>query len=167
MDGDDNLSPTSIAAEADIEGKQMRNGVLAHHATRTDIIKEESVSRSGSPNTARSISSTHSVGQSEKPSDSLHTMKDDDEKTVGGDVILKYEPFQTPKLARTASQKIRSRPAPLFHSFADKTKEAQDTFTVISGCIYSNKSIGSTEQAMECDCAEEWGKTIAASAISN
>ena len=57
-----------------------------------------------------------------------------------------------------ASQKIPAKPAMLFDAYANKTEESKSTFRVIEACIYSSKQIGSTEQAMECDCAEEWGK---------
>ena len=142
---------------------RLKNGTLSFDAMdrlRTHEIKEESVSRSSSPKTACSNSSTHSSLPSEKIQQSSYSAKGDREETVGGDVILKHEPGHPPKLARTSSQKIPVRAAPLFNAYADKTEESKDTFTVIPGCIYSNKSIGSTEQAMECDCAEEWGKII-------
>lgn len=141
---------------SEMEDMQLKNGVLSHDAVdriRAHEIKEEMGSRSSSPKTASSNSSTHSSLQS-------RPVKGDHEETVGGDVILKHEPGHPPKLTRTSSQKIISRAAPLFTAYADKTGESKDTFTVIPGCIYSNKSIGSTEQAMECDCAEEWGKNI-------
>lgn len=76
---------------------------------------------------------------------------------MGGDITLKMEPGQPPKLSRSASQKI-SRPPQLFNHLPDSTAEAQATFQMMEECTYANKYMGYTEHAMDCDCAEEWGK---------
>lgn len=157
---DDGQVRTPKKMEPRTEDIPLRNGILSHDPMdriRITEIKEETVSGSSSPKTARSNSSPHSL-QTEKIPQTSHRGKEDHEETVGGDVILKHEPGQPPKLARTSSQRFIARAAPMFITYADKTEESKTTFTPISGCIYSNKSIGSTEQAMECDCAEEWGK---------
>ncbi|KAK1087017.1 histone methyltransferase set2, partial [Friedmanniomyces endolithicus] len=78
------------------------------------------------------------------------------EETLGGGVTLKLEPGKPPKLARTASTKVIRRPPPLFSDYEDKTAEATSVFTVIPECTYANKHLGTTETALECDCAEEW-----------
>lgn len=80
------------------------------------------------------------------------------EETLGGDITVKLEPGKPPKLARSSTQKVTARPPPLFHHLPDATDEATSTFAVIADCIYSSKYLGDTEHAMECDCAEEWGK---------
>lgn len=80
------------------------------------------------------------------------------EEILGGDITLTMEPGKGPKLARTTSQKIISRPPPLFLDCEDKTLEAIGTFDVLESCTYGNKYMGSTEHALECDCAEEWGE---------
>lgn len=80
------------------------------------------------------------------------------EQEVGGEITLKMEPGEPPKLARTSSHKVPARTAPLFDHLPDATAEAVSTFQVISSCTYSPKSLGDTEHAMECDCVEEWGK---------
>ncbi|KAF2772254.1 hypothetical protein EJ03DRAFT_266966 [Teratosphaeria nubilosa] len=77
------------------------------------------------------------------------------EEVVGGDVELKFEAGR-PKLARTKSHKVEKRPPPLFHDYEDRTEESKDTFTVLPECTYANKYLGTTEHALECDCAEEW-----------
>ncbi|KAH9843449.1 histone-lysine N-methyltransferase [Teratosphaeria destructans] len=82
-------------------------------------------------------------------------LKNEDEEVVGGDVELKFEAGR-PKLARTKSHKVEKRPPPLFHDYEDRTEEAKDTFTVLPECTYANKYLGTTEHALECDCAEEW-----------
>lgn len=83
---------------------------------------------------------------------------DDMEQKVGGDITVKLEPGKPPKLSRSSSQKVISRPPQLFNHLPDSLEEACSTFEVIDECIYSNKYMGYTEHAMECDCSEEWGK---------
>lgn len=78
--------------------------------------------------------------------------------SVGGDITLKQEPGKPPKLARSASQKVIARPPQLFDHLPNSVNEATESFEVIGSCIYSSKYMGHTEHAMECDCAEEWGK---------
>ncbi|KAL8699158.1 MAG: hypothetical protein Q9224_001533 [Gallowayella concinna] len=78
------------------------------------------------------------------------------EELVPGSVILKQEPGQAPRLARSTSQKVVPRTPPLFHDYTSKTDEAKGSFQVIPACIYSSKAIGATEHAMDCDCPEEW-----------
>lgn len=87
--------------------------------------------------------------------------KYDHEEIVGGDISVKLEPGKAPKLSRSVSQKIMSRPPPLFLDAPDKTDEATSTFQVIPNCMYAAKYLGSTEHALECDCAEEWSKFVA------
>lgn len=82
----------------------------------------------------------------------------DDTETVGGDVTLKLEPGLPPKLSRTTTRKVERRPPSLFIDYEDKTEEAKSTFSILEQCVYANKYMGSTEPALECDCAEEWGK---------
>lgn len=107
----------------------------------------------------RTTSSTRSSIKSESMPQSPQAMKEHREDATAGDVVLKTEPGHPPKLTRTPSQKVPARAAAIFSTYPDKTDECKETFQVISSCIYSSKQIGSTEQAMECDCAEEWGKT--------
>lgn len=87
------------------------------------------------------------------------TEKQEDEMKMGGDITLNMEPGQPPKLARSSSQKVISRVAPLFDHLPDKTTEAKETFQVMQSCTYANKYLGYAEHSMECDCAEEWGKS--------
>ncbi|KAI5367715.1 putative WW domain, SET domain, Post-SET domain, AWS domain, Set2 Rpb1 interacting [Septoria linicola] len=83
-------------------------------------------------------------------------IKSDDEETVGGDVTLKMEPGKPPKLLRTTSHKIEKRSPRLFFDHEDSTDESKGTFEVLPQCTYANKHLGTTEHALECDCAEEW-----------
>lgn len=130
---------------------------------RTSAIKDErAVTASNSPSllpaklkSSRSSSST-SV-KSRATSESSVDKKEVKEK-VGGENSLKLESGQPPKLARSASQKVVSRVAPLFDGLPDATMDAKGSFSVLEACTYSNKFLGYTEHAMECDCSEEWGK---------
>lgn len=80
------------------------------------------------------------------------------EEKIRGDVTVKLEPGQPPKLARSSSQKVVARPPQLFLDLPDSTEEARSSFETLEVCTYANKYMGYTEHAMECDCAEEWGK---------
>lgn len=81
------------------------------------------------------------------------------EEKVGGDILVKQEPGQPPKLSRSASQKVASRPPQLFSHLPDSTQDALKEFEQITECIYANKYMGFSENSMECECAEEWGKS--------
>ncbi|MCJ1433816.1 histone methyltransferase set2 [Xylographa pallens] len=85
--------------------------------------------------------------------------KGEHEQTIGGDVTLKLEPGQPPKLSRTASQKVIAKAPQMFGHYEDKIQEAASEFQIITQCSYSAKYLGSTEHAMECDCIEEWDPT--------
>lgn len=87
------------------------------------------------------------------------TDEDAVEEKIGGDITVKMEPGQPPKLARTAS-KVVARAPQLFLHLPDSTADARATFETMEDCTYANKYMGYTEHAMECDCAEEWGEYI-------
>lgn len=78
---------------------------------------------------------------------------------IGGDITVKMEPGQPPKLSRSTSHKVIPRAPPLFNHLPDATEEATSSFQVIDACTYTNKWMGYTEHGMECDCSEEWGKS--------
>lgn len=84
-------------------------------------------------------------------------MKSEFEEVVGGDISVKLEPGKAPKLARTSSKKIMSKPPPLFTHLPDASDEASKAFDLIPNCTYANKYLGTTDHALECDCTEEWG----------
>jgi [histone H3]-lysine36 N-trimethyltransferase len=111
-------------------------------------------------------SKSRSTSQSQSPikpkrSTSSSPANEEREEVLGGDITLKMEPGKVPKLSRTASHKVVSRPPPLFLDEPDVTEEAKNTFMVLSECTYINKYIGTTEHAFECDCSEEWGMSAA------
>ena len=126
-------------AESDKKG-------YTHPLSRTSTSTPSNIKRqSRSPTKAESMAQSPAI-------------KSEDEEIVGGDIELKLEPDRPPKLQRKASHKIERRPPPLFFAYADKTNEATRSFSVLQDCVYANKYLGSTEHALECDCAEEWGK---------
>lgn len=113
-----------------------------------------------SPKPSPTKLSTQSPIPSEKPSQSPDAMKERHRESSSGEVVVKMESGNPPKLARSSSQRTTARSPLLFHSYEDKTEESKDHFQIIPACVYSSKYIGSTEHAMECDCTEEWGKTV-------
>lgn len=130
-------------------------------SSRLNGIKEEATPRPDSPQPKSSKSTPHSPIKSSQTSQSPQNSdmsKSEHEETVGGAVTVKLEPGQPPKLARSSSHKVWSRPAPLFDDSPSKTDEAKTKFEAIPACIYGSKYMGSTEHGMDCDCAEEWGK---------
>lgn len=117
--------------------------------------------------------SRHAVSPAKQPSRSnsrsplkqqagVQTAMDGSEEveTLGGDITLKLEPGKAPKLARSKSEKVVARPPMLYADEPDATADACSDFLVIDECIYSNKHIGTTEHALDCDCDDEWGKCI-------
>ena len=120
--------------------------------------KEGTASQSISPPESNSQGSSPSSVKSRKSSPSPVKEEGSEEK-LGGEIEVKVEPGQPPKLSRKASQKVVHREPPLFDHLPDSTEDATKTFQILSDCAYANKSMGLTEAAMECDCAEEWGKT--------
>ena len=132
----------------------------AYGTIRVAAFEDESVSKddSSSPMHLDTKSTTQSPRKASSGLRSPTSAKEEYEEVVGGEITVKLEPGQPPKLARSATQKVIARSAPLFHDYPDKTEEATKAFQVITECIYSVKYLGSTEHAMDCDCAEEWGK---------
>ena len=124
-------------------------------------VKVEDEGRTPTPVSASARSKSRSKSQSpvKQLSPNASTPDTDTkEEVLGGEITLKMEPGKAPKLSRTASHKIASRPPPLYLDLPDATQEAKSTFDVLLECTYANKHIGTTEHALECDCSEEWGK---------
>lgn len=159
----DKYQKPKMGAEVEVLVNEMHltNEASSHEASRharTEGLKVETNGAVTSSGNARTNPSTPSPIKSEKMSQSPQMMNDGLYKVLGGETAVKLEPAHQPKLARMASHKAPLRPVKLFDAYADKTEESKGTFQVIGACIYSSKQIGSTEQAMECDCAEEWSK---------
>ena len=117
----------------------------------------------GSSNHVSPVKESASTESSPQP----FKMESPEKQVLGGEITVKLEPGKPPKLARTPMQKVTARPIPLFDEYPDKTQEAIGVFQVIPECSYSSKYLGSTEHAMDCDCAEEWGKPVAITSSSN
>ena len=82
---------------------------------------------------------------------------------LNGHATPKMEPeedLKPLKAQRSSKSQIVPRVAALFDHLPDATAEATSTFTVMECCTYSNKYLGYTEHAMECDCSEEWGTLL-------
>jgi hypothetical protein len=125
------------------------------------ILKQEerSTPQSAAEGTSMSIEQSSRSPNELQESTQSATPKSEHEDLVGGDVTLKQEPGKPPKLARTTARKVERRPPPLFNDYKDSTAEATSSFQVITECSYANKGLGTTDPALECDCAEEWGKS--------
>ncbi|EMC96581.1 hypothetical protein BAUCODRAFT_481348 [Baudoinia panamericana UAMH 10762] len=130
------------------------NTISVAHAVK----KEPSPPISGADTASGTPRSTKKQSRSSVKVDIMaqSPIKAEHQEVLGGDVTLKLEPGKPPKLARTTSQKVEKRPPQLFLDYEDKTSEATSTFGVLPECTYANKYLGTTEPALECDCAEEW-----------
>lgn len=110
-------------------------------------------------NTPKTKSQSRSPTKLEPPDTmSRSPMIKGEEEKIGGDVELKLESGDRPKLVRKQSQKVKARPPQLFHEYEDKTAEATSVFSLLGECVYANKHMGETDPALECECQEEWGK---------
>ena len=144
---------SSPAADRDLEMSLLQTG-----SVKDERVVSASNSPSLLPTKLKSSPSSSSTSVKSRATSESSVDKKEVKDKVGGDVTLKMEPGQPPKLSRSASQKVVSRAAPLFDDLPDATVEAKSSFSAIDACTYSNKFLGYTEHAMECDCSEEWGK---------
>lgn len=146
----------------DMKLEQERDVDIGMIPAAPSVKKERSVSVDGSStSTPRGIKrSSQSPVKTESMAQSPAVKAEDIDTKVGGDVELRLDAEDRPKLLRKQSHKIVRRPPPLFFDYEDKTAEARSAFSVLTECVYANKQLGTTEHALECDCAEEWGKSI-------
>ncbi|KAK3081527.1 hypothetical protein LTS18_005756 [Coniosporium uncinatum] len=158
-------TPISSKEEPRLESEVRDMKIEGGHSEEEDdntTVKQEGQERSApengiaSPHITISRSDTGSPAKMQSATQSPPAK----EETVGGDITLKLEPGKAPKLSRSTSQKVIPRPPPLFLDEPDATDDATSTFQVITNCLYDNKSMGLTEHALECDCAEEWSAYI-------
>ena len=159
---DNQYARSSCSREEEVDLKPMRSSrSLERSRSRlpTSGVKEEAAKDDCKIlDSIPSKSSTQSPTKASPSPDGSHAFTN--EEMVGGEVMVKMEPGQPPKLARNSLQKIPSRPVQTFSDHASKTEESKGVFEVISACVYSNKHMGATEHGMDCDCSEEWGKAI-------
>lgn len=149
----------------DMHLKEEERDADMDNVPEADMQKERSASTSikeGTPMSAKRSSRSPDELQSKVQSP---TPRSEQEEVVGGEVILKQEPGKPPKLSRSISRKVEKRPPPMFNEYKDSTTEATSSFQVITECTYANKGLGATDPALECDCAEEWGKSPSANML--
>ena len=158
-------SPTKAPRKVEEGIKEMKieNGDSDEEVLGTITVgerKRESTSRNdtGSPIKVDVRSPIGLLDQLDSPLLSSEMPDEHDEEILGGEITVKMEPGHPPKLQRSSTQKVPARTPPLFSHLPDRTAEATNMFQVIADCTYSNKNLGYTEHAMECDCSEEWGK---------
>ena len=159
---DDQYARSSCSREEEVDLKPMRNSRSSERPRSripTSSVKEEAAKDDYKPldSIPPKLSTQSSTKASRSPDGSHASIS---EEIVGGEVVVKMEPGQPPKLARSSSQKIPSRPAQNFNDHVSKTEESKSVFEVIPACVYSNKHMGATEHGMDCDCSEEWGKAV-------
>jgi histone-lysine N-methyltransferase SETD2 len=152
---DDEVKPETVADE--VTGIQLERKDSADRVSLNGV----SLAKSARDQPNGFVSSSKPSATSELFEIHSSIKKDDKaEDNLGSGIAVKPEPGQPAKLGRTtSSQKVIPRVAPLFDHLPDKTAEATSTFQVMDACIYANKYMGYTEHGMECDCAEEWGKS--------
>ncbi|CAD6573839.1 MAG: histone methyltransferase set2 [Alectoria sarmentosa] len=142
--------------ENSVEELHLENGDALGRLGK-EIKEEATISDRSSPRDTSMKSSSQSPMKTSLAMQSPSTGSGKHEEVVGGEVTVKLEPGHPPKLARSSSHKIISKPAPLFHDYPSKTEESKHTFQLLEQCSYTSKYIGSTEHgSMDCDCTEEW-----------
>lgn len=134
-------------------------------STRVTAIRDEAIdSAASSPSlqptklkSSRSSSSSTSISKATTSTSVVKKQLED----MNGHATPKMEPREDTKPLK-ASRSAKSQPVPrvaaLFDHLPDATAEATSTFAIMESCTYSNKYLGYTEHAMECDCSEEWGR---------
>jgi [histone H3]-lysine36 N-trimethyltransferase len=111
------------------------------------IVKRER----GSPSSSQAASRAASISPGER------------EPKQESETITTPENATGTKPSRKASQKIAGRIAPLFDHLADATEESLGHFQIIHDCLYGSRNIGSSDNdALDCDCAEDWRESATA-----
>lgn len=103
-----------------------------------------------------SASATPNGSDSKSPDSSVQP----DEVKPGSDSASTPDEGPPPKLSRSKfAQKVQRAPAMLFDHLPDATEESCKNFQVINDCLYGSKHMGASHNdALDCDCAEEWRK---------
>ncbi|KAJ8118819.1 hypothetical protein OPT61_g296 [Boeremia exigua] len=160
---DSESAQKSIQLEPELRDMKLEEGATPSAGESDGIqVKADPQTPSAIPPRLKTSRSTPQSPASKHGSEASSPADSTKEEIVGGDIVLKMEPGpggRALKLSRSASQKVVSRPPPLYLDLPDSTAEAKETFGVLPECTYSNKSIGTTDPALECDCSEEWDIT--------
>ncbi|TVY17162.1 Histone-lysine N-methyltransferase [Lachnellula arida] len=134
-------------------GSPMGNGFTNGTYEKAPTPSYSRKSRSSTPPIANSRSQSPVTKQSASQSPE----SGDGQEIIGSEITVVVEDGKPPKLSRKASQKIISRPAPLFNDLPDATEEATSQFSVIQNCEYGAKNMGLSEHdSLDCDCSPEW-----------
>ncbi|KAL2866287.1 SET and WW domain protein [Aspergillus lucknowensis] len=152
------LEPSDNGIDTPIPNGQGATTKVESHPASLEVPVKDELATPSLTNSRSSSRTPVKVEFSERDDGNVKREEDQASGTekVGGGISVKLEPGQPPKLARSSSQKVVSRPPRLFSHLPDSTRDAQKTFEVIDACQYANKYMGYTEHAMECDCTEEW-----------
>lgn len=153
-------SLTADVKELKIKGN--KDTASASNSRSSSATADEQSQTAGASNTPRFKMRQQN---SESPADYLNAshsavVKPGEVETIGGDITVTVEPGKAPKISRKASQKIIAQPPTLLSHLPDATDEATSSFDILTDCHYASRSLGSTEQALECDCSEEWGMSL-------
>ena len=157
--------PKSVSPEEDVISVKAESPVPSDLvegliSTRVSAIKDEAASStSTSPSlSATKVKSSRSSSLSTSKSKSMVDPVTVDSKP--GDEESHFSPkmeFDSPVKDVRSSCKAVPRTTQLFTDLPDATLEATSYFQLLDSCTYTNKYLGYTEHAMECDCSEEWG----------
>jgi len=159
---DDDATPKQEKLESDVRDMNLKEEDSDVDMDTVPDGAAAAVKRSTSPDGGAADTPASTKRSSRSPvkmqSTSQSPMPKAEGDVVGGEVSLKLEPGKPPKLSRSTSHKVERRAPQLFLEYADATSEATKSFQVLPECHYANKYMGITDPALECDCAEEWGK---------
>jgi hypothetical protein len=164
----DRKDEPSGAVESELQDMKLDTGTSSSDDEPLNSLRRTGALKSGpvnpvvnSPRKPPSKSTSRSPIKLQSSAPSPVTGKDEHEDIIEGDVTLKMEPGQAPKLLRSTSQKSVVRPPKLFDHLPSATSKATELFEVIQDCIYAAKYLGSSDHdGLECDCVEEWGKLL-------
>ncbi|TVY36643.1 Histone-lysine N-methyltransferase,H3 lysine-36 specific [Lachnellula subtilissima] len=135
------------------EDSPMRNGFTNGTYEKAPTPGYSNKSRSSTP----PITNSRSQSPVTKQIASQSPESGDGQEIIGSEITVVVEDGKPPKLSRKASQKIISRPAPLFNDLPDATEEATSQFAVIKDCEYGSKNMGLSEHdSLDCDCSPEY-----------
>jgi len=151
---DDGQAGTGKELESDIRDMDIKDEIRVAHPLHDH---NSGSGRDDRPTLLRKISRISESPRVSSPRVQSPAIKQEKETVVGGDIILKMEPGEAPKLSRKPSHKVPTRPPPLYSHLPDSTLEAKSKFEVMHQCSYAAKYMGYTEPPLECDCTEEWG----------
>ena len=153
-------STPSQKMRVDIEEKRgnllrRRSGVPKAENDEIQDFRSKDTTPSSQRDTPRKM-----IKRSTSNSDATRPALQEEEDVVGADITVKIEPGQAPKLSRSKIKKLPLRSAPKFFAAPDASPEASRGFEKLNNCTYANKYLGLTDPALECDCQEEWGKSL-------